>query len=244
MHRSSTAPRAMRRYGDSCHLLPTAPSRLPCPSQIEEIKGRQAIYDAVLSGHIDTALQQVQQQYSPALLPAHPRLHFRLKVQHFVEQLRPGAAGPEAALLYGRSELGPAAKGTPEDELFIDALSLLAYSDPAASPAGHLLHQKHRQQLAEQLNDAIMAHNRAGAAGDAGAASEAAAAGGDAAAGGSAAAAGAQAGSGQGQQQGSSSGSALERLYRQGAAAVAVLQELGDLQACEVEPRQLCLEGL
>ncbi len=175
------------------------------------MQARQAIYDDVASGRVDAALAALQQRYGAALLAARPSLHFRLRVQQFVEHLRPGGAGPEAALQYGRAELGPAARDAGEEELFIDALSLLAYSDPAASPAGHLMQQQHRQQLAEQVNDAIMAAAKrgGGAEGDGGA-----------------------------------GGSALERLYRQGAAAVAALKQQGDLAAGEIDPRQLCLEGL
>jgi hypothetical protein len=193
--------------------------------QVEEVHARQAIYDAVAAGHVGQALAQLQQRHGAALLAARPRLLFRLKVQQFVELLRPGGAGPEAALLYGRSELGPAARGAAEEELFIDALSLLAYGEPAASPAGHLMQQRHRQQLAERVNDAIVA-----ACGRPGAAAAAAAA--------------AAAGEGAEDEEPCGSGSALERLYRQGAAAVEVLRQLGDLAACEVDPQQLCLEGL
>jgi hypothetical protein len=179
------------------------------------VQARQAIYDAVASGRVDAALAQLQQRYGPGLLAARPALLFRLRVQQFVEQLRPGGAGPEAALQYGRSELGAAARGAAEEELFIDALSLLAYSDPAASPAGHLMQQQQRQQLAEQVNGAIVAAGRRGAGAEGGEAGEAC-----------------------------GSGSTLERLYRQGAAAVEALKQLGDLAAGEVDPRRLCLEGL
>jgi hypothetical protein len=67
-----------------------------------------------------------------------------------------GGGGFEAALAYGRAELGPGSKSPDEEELLSDALSLLAYADPAASPCGHLLRPRQRLQLAEELNGALL----------------------------------------------------------------------------------------
>jgi hypothetical protein len=67
-----------------------------------------------------------------------------------------GGGGFEAALAYGRAELGPGSKSPEEEELLSDALSLLAYADPAASPCGHLLRPGQRLQLAEELNGALL----------------------------------------------------------------------------------------
>eukprot|EP00882_Tetradesmus_deserticola_P029242 GHRQ01032717.1.p1 GENE.GHRQ01032717.1~~GHRQ01032717.1.p1 ORF type:complete len:239 (+),score=112.57 GHRQ01032717.1:68-718(+) len=68
-----------------------------------------------------------------------------------------GAVGGfEAALAYGRAELGPGSKSADEEELLSDALSLLAYAEPAASPSGHLLRPEQRLRIAEELNGALL----------------------------------------------------------------------------------------
>jgi hypothetical protein len=61
-----------------------------------------------------------------------------------------------AALAYGRAELGTAAKTEADKELLSDALSLLAYADPGASPCGYLLRETYRADLAEDLNGALL----------------------------------------------------------------------------------------
>jgi hypothetical protein len=107
-------------------------------AEVEDALCRQTIYDAVCSGRLDDALQQVERHYGAAALAAAPGLAFRLKVQQFLELVR--ARAPAAAVLeFGRAQLGPAA-ATPEDEeLLADAVSLMAYGDPEASPCGNLL---------------------------------------------------------------------------------------------------------
>jgi hypothetical protein len=143
---------------------------------------RQKIYDAVCAGHIADALAIVKAQYGQAVLQQNPHLHFKLRVQQFVELVRgacisspkqqqqqqqsskasngAGASslgsGFEAALAYGRAELGPGSKSDQDEELLSDALSLLAYADPAASPCGHLLRESFRADLAEDLNGALL----------------------------------------------------------------------------------------
>jgi hypothetical protein len=147
---------------------------------IQDALTRQQIFDAVAAGQLSDALQQVEQHFGPAVLQGNPKLAFKLKVQQFVELVRQatsgssaaaaaaaangsktvaaaaGVGGFEAALAYGRAELGPGSKSPDEEELLSDALSLLAYADPAASPCGHLLRVGQRLQLAEELNGALL----------------------------------------------------------------------------------------
>ena len=162
-------------------------------ADVQDALRRQKIYSAVCAGHVADALAVVKVQYGPAVLEQHPRLHFKLRVQHFVELVRQageaaaqepqqpqqqqqggsqasnGAAagacvgsssssssGFEAALAYGRAELGPGSKSEADEELLSDALSLLAYADPTASPCGHLLRESYRAELAEELNGALL----------------------------------------------------------------------------------------
>ncbi|KAF8056475.1 Ranbp10 [Scenedesmus sp. PABB004] len=130
---------------------------------------RQQIFDAVCAGRVAEALASVSEHYGPAVLQESPRLAFKLRVQQFVELVRGACAPPaasngagggsacfDAALAFGRAELGPCSKGREEEELLSDALSLLAYADPAASPCGHLLRPAARGALAEELNGALL----------------------------------------------------------------------------------------
>lgn len=134
-------------------------------ADIQDALLRQRVYDAVCQGRVDDALDAVAAQYGAAVLDSAPRLAFKLKVQHFVELVRRAGSGSssssasgsvEEALAYGRSELGPRLQGPQDEELLSDALSLLAYADPAASPCGHLLRESSRAELAEELNGALL----------------------------------------------------------------------------------------
>lgn len=81
---------------------------------------------------------QVDQHYGLPALDASPGLSFRLKVQRFLELVR-ARAPPQSILEYGRAQLAPAAAGPEDEELLSDAVSLLAYAEPEASPCGTLL---------------------------------------------------------------------------------------------------------
>ncbi|KAG2484746.1 hypothetical protein HYH03_016493 [Edaphochlamys debaryana] len=60
-------------------------------------------------------------------------------------------------LAYGTAELWPRCRTLADRDLLTDALSLLAFNDPAAAPAGYLLRPAHRVALAEELNGALLA---------------------------------------------------------------------------------------
>ncbi|KAI8471590.1 MAG: hypothetical protein J3K34DRAFT_520411 [Monoraphidium minutum] len=107
-------------------------------AEVEDALRRQRIYDDVCAGRLDEALEQVEAHYGLASLDASPSLSFRLKVQAFLELIRAGA--PQAQILeYGRARVSPAARGAADEELLADAVSLLAYDNPEASPCGALL---------------------------------------------------------------------------------------------------------
>jgi hypothetical protein len=149
-------------------------------ADVQDALRRQKIYDAVCAGHIADALAIVKAQYGQAVLQQNPHLHFKLRVQQFVELVREacsgspkqpqqpqqqssngagaGACSPgyKAALAYGRAELRPWSKCDQDEELLADAMTLLAYDDPAASPCGHLLRESYRADLAEDLNGALL----------------------------------------------------------------------------------------
>ncbi|PNW87923.1 hypothetical protein CHLRE_01g007150v5 [Chlamydomonas reinhardtii] len=60
-------------------------------------------------------------------------------------------------LAYGTQELWGRCRTPADRDLLTDALSLLAFHDPAASPAGYLLRPAHRAALAEELDGALLA---------------------------------------------------------------------------------------
>ncbi|GIM04787.1 hypothetical protein Vretimale_9293 [Volvox reticuliferus] len=63
----------------------------------------------------------------------------------------------EEILAYGRTELWPRCRTPADRDLLMEAVSLLAFDDPAASPAGDMLRPVHRTMLAEELNGAMLA---------------------------------------------------------------------------------------
>ncbi|KIZ01764.1 hypothetical protein MNEG_6194 [Monoraphidium neglectum] len=125
-------------------------------AEVEDAVRRQQIYDAVCAGRLEEALQQVDQHYGLPALDASPGLSFRLKVQRFLELVR-ARAPPQSILEYGRAQLAPAAAGPEDEELLSDAVSLLAYAEPEASPCGTLLLPGARAELGDRLNGALLA---------------------------------------------------------------------------------------
>mmetsp|Transcript_25360 Transcript_25360/g.40684 ORF Transcript_25360/g.40684 Transcript_25360/m.40684 type:complete len:120 (+) Transcript_25360:947-1306(+) len=74
---------------------------------------------------------------------------FNLDLQHFLELMR--NRDVEGALKFARKELASHGNELPvlENERLLSAMGLIAYDDVSASPASHLLDEKHRSELAE-----------------------------------------------------------------------------------------------
>lgn len=154
---ADTAAVASSSTGSKADVLGVgSSSSILTQSQVNDAVVRQSIYDNLCTGNMGAALALIAEQYGHHVLSEFPRLHFKLKVQQFVELLRGGGEGVTAALAYGRSELGPCDKTPDDEELLSDALSLLAYAAPEASPYGHLLRPSQRVELAEELNGALL----------------------------------------------------------------------------------------
>ena len=84
-------------------------------------------------------------------------MHASVPKNLMVLQVR--AKQDEAAMAYGRAELSKAAAASPaHQEELQDALSLLAYDVPEASPCGNLLSPSHQAHLASSLTSAISVH--------------------------------------------------------------------------------------
>lgn len=121
-----------------------------------DVAARAEVHAAVLRGDVDGAMTLLGSRFGPDALAAAPRVAFRLKCQKFVELVAAGRV--DAALAYGRCELGAAPPGPADEDLFADALSLLAYDDPAASPCGRLLSPAHRRVLLARTARAARSH--------------------------------------------------------------------------------------
>ena len=114
---------------------------------------RQSAGNFLLEGNIPAA-RQAAEAAAPGALGNNAKLDFSLDVQHFVELVRSG--DDDGAMSLGaralRAARAQAAAGSEGTELLADAMSLLAYTDPAASPAGKLLSLNARRPLAEDVD--------------------------------------------------------------------------------------------
>ena len=112
----------------------------------------------LLDGDIPAA-REAAEAAAPGALKDNAELDFALDVQHFVELVRRG--DDDGAMAHGASALraarAEAAAGAEGKELLADAMSLLAYTDPAASPAGKLLALAVRRPLAEDVEACLRA---------------------------------------------------------------------------------------
>lgn len=122
---------------------------------VESVKRRRQIADMVTSGNIDGAISATE-QLAPGTLNKSPSILFRLHVQVFLEMVRAGK--DLEAIEYARSVLRNAASSKQDNELLEEAVTLLGYDQPAASPVGQLLAPSHAAQLAADLNRAILSH--------------------------------------------------------------------------------------
>merc|ERR1719348_252239 len=115
---------------------------------------RIRIRDNIQAGRIEEAISLVNQLH-PQLLDNDRYLLFHLQQQHLIELIRTGQV--EAALQYAGDHL--AERGEEDSGVLQElerTLALLAFEDPAGSPFADLLSPAHRQQVASELNAAIL----------------------------------------------------------------------------------------
>ncbi|KAK9834310.1 hypothetical protein WJX81_005519 [Elliptochloris bilobata] len=125
-------------------------------ADIADARSRQAVAEAAAAGRVEEAVDMAE-ALVPGALAAQPAVLFRLHCQRFLELVR--ARDDEGAMRYGRSVLSGAAASDQDQELLQDALSLLAYEEPEASPCGELLGAKAREDAAAALSAALLAHS-------------------------------------------------------------------------------------
>ena len=110
------------------------------PDAARAASARAAARAAVVRGDIPAA-RSAAEAAAPGAIAATPALDFALDVRAFVELVR--ARDDDGAMAHGAARLtrarAVAAGGEAAVDALADALSLLAYTDPSASPAGGLL---------------------------------------------------------------------------------------------------------
>jgi len=112
------------------------------------------IRDNIQSGRVEEAIRQVNQLH-PALLDQDRYLLFHLQQQHLIELIRDQRV--EEALQYAADHL--AERGEEDVSVLQElerTLALLAFEDPTNCPFSDLLSPSHRQQVASELNAAIL----------------------------------------------------------------------------------------
>jgi hypothetical protein len=118
------------------------------------LDNRISIRDNIQAGNIEEAISLVNQLH-PQLLDNDRYLLFHLQQQHLIELIRKQKV--EEALQYAAEHL--AERGEEDSSVLQElerTLALLAFDDPASSPFSDLLAPGHRQQVASQLNAALL----------------------------------------------------------------------------------------
>ncbi|RWS28940.1 C20orf11-like protein [Leptotrombidium deliense] len=116
------------------------------------LEQRIEVRAAIEEGKVRDAIQLINRYYSE-LLDQNRHLYFKLQQQQLIELIREQKV--EEALRFSQEQLSV-------DEEFLDlpelerTLALLAFDKPEISPFSDLLQVSHRQQLASEVNEAIL----------------------------------------------------------------------------------------
>ncbi|KAM3332916.1 hypothetical protein ACQJBY_028185 [Aegilops geniculata] len=120
-----------------------------------DVDKRKAILNFVVEGDAVKAIE-LTEELAPNLLENDMDLHFDLISLHFIELIRSRKC--TEALEFGQKKLTPFGKVSKYVEKLEDFMALLAYEEPEKSPMFHLLAPEYRQNVADSLNRAILAH--------------------------------------------------------------------------------------
>ncbi|KAI5007309.1 glucose-induced degradation protein 8 homolog isoform X1 [Hordeum vulgare subsp. vulgare] len=120
-----------------------------------DVDKRKAILKFVVEGDAVKAIE-LTEELAPKLLENDMDLHFELLSLHFIELIRSRKC--TEALEFGQKKLTPFGKVAKYVEQLEDFMALLAYEEPEKSPMFHLLTPEYRQNVADSLNRAILAH--------------------------------------------------------------------------------------
>ncbi|CAG2103085.1 unnamed protein product [Medioppia subpectinata] len=118
----------------------------------EQIDERISVRVAIEDGRIREAMKLINDYY-PELIDNNRHLYFKLQQQQLIELIREHLL--EEALQFSQQQLSVDSDYLQLPELE-RTLSLLAFDKPENSPYSDLLHSSHRQQLASEVNEAIL----------------------------------------------------------------------------------------
>ncbi|KAK9271100.1 hypothetical protein L1049_026689 [Liquidambar formosana] len=113
------------------------------------------IFHFALEGNALKAIE-LTEQLARDLLENNKDLHFDLLSLHFVELVCSRKC--TEALEFAQTNLTPFGKVQEYVEKLEDFMALLAYEEPEKSPMFYLLSLEYRQEVADSLNRAILAH--------------------------------------------------------------------------------------
>ncbi|KAE9586738.1 putative transcription factor interactor and regulator LisH family [Lupinus albus] len=122
---------------------------------LENMEKRKRIFQCALEGNALMAIE-LAEQLGPDILKNNKDLEFDLLSLHFVDLVCSKKC--TEALEFAQIKLSPFGKEQKYMEKLQDFMALLAYNEPEKSPVFHLLSLEYRQQVADSLNRAILAH--------------------------------------------------------------------------------------
>ncbi|XP_006838697.2 glucose-induced degradation protein 8 homolog [Amborella trichopoda] len=120
-----------------------------------DIDRRKPIFHCAMEGDGLKAIE-LTELLAPNLLEETRDLHFDLLSLHYVELVRSRKC--TEALQFAQANLTSFGKIEKYVEKLEDLLALLAYDEPEKSPMFHFLSKDYRQEVAESLNRALLAH--------------------------------------------------------------------------------------
>ncbi|WOL08892.1 glucose-induced degradation protein [Canna indica] len=120
-----------------------------------DMEKRKTILHSALEGNALKAIE-LAEQLVPNLLTDNKDLHFDLLSLHFIDLIR--SQKINEALEFGQTKLTPFGDVHKYVEKLEDFVTLLAYEEPEKSPIFHLLSPEYRENVADNLNRAILAH--------------------------------------------------------------------------------------
>ncbi|GLT54369.1 hypothetical protein SLA2020_275720 [Shorea laevis] len=122
---------------------------------LEDMEKRKRIFCFALEGNALKAIE-LTNELAHGLVEKNEDLHFDLLSIHFGELVRSRKC--TEALEFAMTKLTPFGKMQKYIEKLEDFMALLAYEELDKSPMFHLLGLEYRQQVADSLNRAILAH--------------------------------------------------------------------------------------
>ncbi|GAB2291814.1 hypothetical protein Dimus_026065 [Dionaea muscipula] len=123
-------------------------------SCLEGLERRKGIVNLVLDGNALKAIE-LTEQLAPNLLEKNKDLHFDLLGLHYIELVRHRKSAE--AVEFAQQVFTPFGIVESYREKLQDFMALLAYEEPEKSPMFHLVTLDYRQQIADRLNQAILA---------------------------------------------------------------------------------------